>query len=298
MRAFGEELSGSLAREIEQSVGRAMHPVAQSMDRFLEGTTRQQIDGMRHLVNQVVVTMDQVLQGQLHGLSETLEQTVRQQQTLQDELRQASQMIGAQAGDAETMRQVARQVLGHFDSYVAAITEQNQQMEGERTGAAELLTRLHNAASEQADYLAQLREHQEALEKYLQDYYLWIRGFAENLGTQTQAQREALTAVASEMREGADLLQGSYNSFVDNIQEGLSSALGLFDESVQRQTGRITLMLDAVSHGMPLPRPNAAAIASAGLAEDGVGEDIRTLTNAIQGLTVMLQHSEVRKEVS
>jgi hypothetical protein len=296
LRSFGEDLGGSLSREIEQAVGRALHPVAQSMDRFLEGTTRQQIEGLRHIVNQFVLTMDQVLKGQLHALSDTLEQTVHQQQALHDEMHQAAQVIGAQAGDTEAMRQVARQVMGHFDSYVAALTEQSRRMEGERTDAAELLTRLHNAAAEQADYLAQLREHQEALEKYLQDYYLWIRGFSENLGAQTQAQREALSAISLEMREGADLLQGSYGSFVENIQEGLSSALGLFDESVQRQTGRITLMLDAISHGMPLPKPsaNAAALTAE---EPGLREDIRTLTNALQGLSVLLQREEARKEV-
>ncbi|MDR0396462.1 MAG: MotA/TolQ/ExbB proton channel family protein [Oscillospiraceae bacterium] len=283
MRAFSDEIGASLSSEIEKAVYRALQPVAQSMDRFLEGTTRQQIEGVRHVVNQFVMAMDQALEGRVAGLREALEQTIRQQQSLRDELRASAQIIGAQTNDSDAMQRVARQVLSHFDSYVSALTERSQSLEEQNSGAGELLSRLHNAASEQADYLVQLREHQEALEKYLLDYNLWMRGFAETLGSHTQSQREALTAIAHDLKEGADMLQGSYGSFVENIQEGLAGALGLFDESIQKQTGRITLALDAMM------RSPAARSALNQLDDAQSREDMRGLTRAIETLNAQLQ---------
>ncbi|MDR2657874.1 MAG: hypothetical protein LBB86_08630, partial [Oscillospiraceae bacterium] len=280
LRTFSEEISANLSGEIEKAVYRALQPVAQSMDRFLEGTTRQQIEGVRHVVNQFVMAMDQALEGHVGGLRDALEQTVKQQQMLRDDLRTTAQIIGAQTNDSESMQRVARQVLAHFDSYVNALAERSQSLEVQNAGAGELLSRLHNAASEQADYLVQLREHQEALEKYLLDYNLWMRGFAETLGSHTQSQREALTAIAHDLKEGADMLQGSYGSFVENIQEGLAGALGLFDESIQKQTGRITLALDAMMRS-PAARGALSQLDDAHAREDMRG-DMRELTRAIE----------------
>ncbi|GHU70820.1 hypothetical protein AGMMS49992_03780 [Clostridia bacterium] len=284
LRAFSEELGSSLSAEIEKAVFRALQPVAQSMDRFLEGTTRQQIEGVRHVVNQFVMAMDQALEGRVSGLREALEQTVKQQQMLRDDLRTTAQIIGAQTNDSESMQRVARQVLSHFDEYVNSLSERSTFLDEQNTGASELLSRLHNASAEQADYLVQLREHQEALEKYLLDYNLWMRGFAETLGTHSQAQREALSAISQDLKEGADLLQGSYGSFVENIQEGLAGALGLFDESIQKQTGRITLALDAMMRGTPFSRSPLSQLDDAAT----VREDMRTLTQAIQSLNEQL----------
>ena len=286
LRQFGEELGGSLSVEIEKAVIRALAPVAQSMDRFLEGTTRQQIEGVRHVVNQFVMTMDQVLEGQLGNLSEALDQTVRQQQMLRDDMRQAASIIGAQTNDSEAMQRVARQVLTHFDAYVSALSERGQEIDEKNAAASELLTRLHNAAAEQADYLAQLREHQEALEKYLMDYNLWMRGFSDTLGGYSQSQREALSAAAHDMRESADRLQGSYRSFVENIEDGLSGALGMFDESMQTQTNRITIALDSMTRLMPYARPQPQ------FQDDSqMRDDMRSLTHAIQALNVQLAQS-------
>ncbi|MDR1263739.1 MAG: MotA/TolQ/ExbB proton channel family protein [Oscillospiraceae bacterium] len=289
LRAFSEEISSNLSGEIEKAVYRALQPVAQSMDRFLEGTTRQQIEGVRHVVNQFVMAMDQALEGHVGGLRDALEQTVKQQQMLRDDLRTTAQIIGAQTNDSESMQRVARQVLAHFDSYVNALAERSQSLEVQNVGAGELLSRLHNAASEQADYLVQLREHQEALEKYLLDYNLWMRGFAETLGSHTQSQREALTAIAHDLKEGADMLQGSYGSFVENIQEGLAGALGLFDESIQKQTGRITLALDAMM------RSPAARGALSQLDDAHAREDMRELTRAIEALNGQLARLPIER---
>ncbi|MDR1568930.1 MAG: MotA/TolQ/ExbB proton channel family protein [Oscillospiraceae bacterium] len=292
MRQFGEELGGSLSIQIEKAVLRALQPVAQSMDRFLEGTTRQQVEGVRHIVNQFVMTMDQVLEGQLHNLGETLEQTVRQQQMLRDDMRQAASIIGAQTNDSEAMQRVARQVLTHFDAYVSALSERGQEIDEKNVVATELLTRLHNASSEQADYLAQLREHQEALEKYLMDYNIWMRGFSETLGGYSQAQRESLSAAATDLRDGAEMLQGSYQSFVENIQDGLSGALGLFDESIQKQTTRITMSMDALMRSAPYGRGVSSQ------EDNQMREDMRSLTHAIQTLNIQLaQMRQERKEV-
>jgi len=282
LRQFGEELGGSLSGEIEKAVVRALAPVAQAMDRFLEGTTRQQIEGVRHVVNQFVMTMDQVLDGQLRNLGETLEQTVRQQQMLRDDMRQAASLIGTQSNDAEAMQRVTRQVLAHFDSYVGTLNERTSELDVNSSATADLLTRLHNAASEQADYLAQMREHQEALEKYLMDYNIWMRGFSETLGGYSQSQREALSAAAHDLRDGAEMLQNSYHSFVENIQDGLSGALGLFDDSIQKQTSRITLSLDALMRGAQYGRGSAA------FDDNQMRDDMRSLTHAIQTLNAQI----------
>ena len=285
LQQFGVSLGQQISGEIEKAVTRALSPVSQSMDRFLEGTTRQQLEGVRHIVNQFVMAMDQALQGQLRKLGETIEQTVRQQQMLREDMRQAASIISAHTNDSEAMQRVARQVLTHFDSYVSALSQRAEEIDGKSVATTELLTHLHNASAEQADYLAQLREHQEALERYLMDYNIWMRGFTETIGGYSKGQRETLSAVANDMRDGAELLQGSYRSFVENVQDGLSGALGMFDESIQRQTGRILSAIESLAR-VPMPRGGVS------FDDNMLREDLRALTETVERLVIMLNSSE------
>jgi hypothetical protein len=290
LQNFTADLGKQLSGEIEKAVARALAPVAVSMDKFLEGTTRQQLEGVRHIVNQFVMAMDQSLSGQLRKLGEAIDQTVRQQQLLREDMRQAGSIISAHTNDSEAMQRVARQVLTHFDGYVTLLSDRSTELEDKSRATTELMTRLHNAAAEQADYLAQLREHQEALEKYLMDYNIWMRGFTETIGGYSKGQRETLSAVSNDIRDGAELLQNSYHSFTENIQDGLSGALGMFDESVQRQAGRIISAIDSLSR-VPMPRAGTSF-------DDGkLTDEIRVLTSSIKELVAQLDGIGVERKV-
>ena len=81
LQGINETLTDRLVDNVGRSISRALNPVAESMDRFLVGTTRNQIEGVNHIVSRFLAEMNRSMGGQLTSLAQsmsTLEQSQRQ----------------------------------------------------------------------------------------------------------------------------------------------------------------------------------------------------------------------------
>ena len=72
LSTLADGLPQQIAGSIELSMTRAMQPVAKSMDNFLIGATRAQVDGVSRIVNNFVQQMNDALGSQLLNLGQTL----------------------------------------------------------------------------------------------------------------------------------------------------------------------------------------------------------------------------------
>lgn len=66
------QLGGQIAGAVELAVSRATHPLTMSMDNFIQGTTREQVDGIQRIVNRFMQQMDGAMNGQFNSLAETM----------------------------------------------------------------------------------------------------------------------------------------------------------------------------------------------------------------------------------
>jgi DNA repair ATPase RecN len=55
------------------AVSRATHPLTMSMDNFIQGTSREQVDGIQRIVNRFMQQMDAAMNGQFNALAEAME---------------------------------------------------------------------------------------------------------------------------------------------------------------------------------------------------------------------------------
>ena len=67
-----QTVSTQMAASIERAVGRAMSPVAQSMDNFLVGATRGQVEGVHRIVSNFIQEMNASLNNEFLLLGQTL----------------------------------------------------------------------------------------------------------------------------------------------------------------------------------------------------------------------------------
>ena len=66
------QLGGQIAGAVELAVSRATHPLTMSMDNFIQGTTREQVDGIQRIVNRFMQQMDASMNGQFGALAEAM----------------------------------------------------------------------------------------------------------------------------------------------------------------------------------------------------------------------------------
>ena len=73
LQGINDKLVDRLADSVSRSISMTMNPVAESMDRFIVGTTRNQIEGVNHIVSRFLSEMDRSLENQFSSLAQTMD---------------------------------------------------------------------------------------------------------------------------------------------------------------------------------------------------------------------------------
>ena len=158
LQGINETLADRLAENVGRSISRAMAPVSESMDRFIVGATRNQIEGVNQIVSRFLSEMDRSMGNQFSSLSQTmsaLEQSqIRAQRATGENLSAAEGIIR----NARELQDVTGSTLQKFDDYMARIDVVRERDEGFEKRAAELLNDMRRESKDMASLLSGLTE--------------------------------------------------------------------------------------------------------------------------------------------
>ena len=211
-----DTISSSMSVSIEGAISRAMAPVAQSMDSFLLGATRAQVEGVGRIVNQFVDRMNAALGGQLLHLGETMTALNQNQQLTLDQLNQAFGSARGLADEVRRLQGVSQEVLSQFERYISELTAARVRDEGFEKNASELLQRMKQANTEQAGLAQRPSEDSSSLG----------RSMAQYMKTGAEA-----AAGMQRVSDSTGKIGGSLSALVENV-DGLSRAMGTFEQNM------------------------------------------------------------------
>ncbi len=163
LSGINETLADRLAENVGLAITRAMDPVSASMDRFIVGATRNQIEGLNRIVGRFLEEMNRSLGSQFTSLGATMD-AVSNSQTLA--ARQAEETLRSAGGivrDAQTLRQLTEETLTKFDAYVAEMKQNRERDEGFDRRAAELMAKMEKQNEELSRQIASLSRRVEAI---------------------------------------------------------------------------------------------------------------------------------------
>lgn len=247
---FSNDLGGRVADQIYQAVSAALQPMQQTMDRYMNMSTRAQVEGLDFIVSRFVERMDQTLSGQLKNLSATLNEMADAQEKTGAKVIETSETLLQLSGQMSALQNETKETMERFSGFVEAIERAYHQIDRTETDTVALLDEMTDASAKQARYLSALQEYQSKLQASFQDYTVWTDKFVTAMEDRTSTQNEALEQIASDMRASAELLGGAYKSFVESIEVGLANALGLFDENMQNLVRQINGALNEIDNTM------------------------------------------------
>ena len=163
LQGINETLVDRLADSVGRSISMTMTPVAESMDRFIVGTTRNQIEGVNHIVSRFLTEMDRSLGNQFSSLSQTmssLEQSqLRAAQATGENLTAAEGIVR----NARSLQEVTSHALDQFDSYMSRIDMVRDRDENFEKNASELLREMRQESRDMASLITGLTEKMQAL---------------------------------------------------------------------------------------------------------------------------------------
>ncbi len=156
-----ETVSGRITSSIELAIGRAMAPVAASMDRFLVGATQAQIEGVQRITDMFIARMNVSLNDQFLELGRTLSQVNQHEQVNLDRMNQTLSAAQSIMADVTRLHTVSGEILDHFEHYISELTTARQRDEGFEKSAGSLLAGMQAAAKDQSSLIASLRSEEE-----------------------------------------------------------------------------------------------------------------------------------------
>lgn len=227
-----DNLPGQIAGSIELSLSRAMQPVAQSMDNFLVGATRAQVDGVGRIVTNFVGQMNASLNNQFLALGQTLTEVNQTQQLSLERLEQSLNSANTIIQDVGHLHSVSQDVMSHFETYVRELGDARRRDEKFEQSTTELLGKMRQASDMQSAALSSLKGYQEQLSVALQQFTQVSRATLDGMRQTNEDSVNRVNAISKSIEGSGRELSQSYQSFVQNVVEGLSRALGMFDENM------------------------------------------------------------------
>ncbi len=236
-----DALPSQMADAVELAVNRAMQPVTHSMDAFLVGATRAQVDGVSRIVNNFVDQMNASLDHQFLTLGQTLTEINQNQlsglKRLEDSLSAANTIVH----DAMQLHQISQGVTKQFEGYVQSLNEAGRRDAHFEESSAQLLEKLHAAAQQQSGAIASLRTCQDQLAVSLKQFTDTGSSAANSLKKAGDAGAASFSDASRTMQEASRMLSTSYQTFVTDVVEGMSRSLGLFETNM---TSVVTALSD------------------------------------------------------
>ena len=148
MVRLAENVANHVAASLEMAVGRAMNPLTQSLDTFIQCATREQVDGVRRIVGQFVQQMNASLNEQITSLGETMRSVTEAQRDTQKNLHNTMAAAQTMSRDAETIQKSTSEIALHMqrlsEKLQAEQAERNDVITSAEEASHQLTVRLEN----------------------------------------------------------------------------------------------------------------------------------------------------------
>ena len=202
LQGINDKLVDRLADSVSRSISMTMNPVAESMDRFIVGTTRNQIEGVNHIVSRFLSEMDRSLGNQFSSLAQSmgnLEQSQLRAAAATGENLSAAEGI---VRNARSLQEVTSHTLDQFDSYMTRIDKVSDRDENFEKNASELLGDMRRESKDMTALISGLTEKMQGLsvpdgssaDKTLEE----IRALMTGLNDQVKTVSDTLTRLSEE----------------------------------------------------------------------------------------------------
>lgn len=242
-----EDISVRFAGSVETAITRAMMPVTASMDKFIAGATREQMDGIGRIVTHFIVKMNESLSGQFLALGKTMTEINQNQLASNDTLRDSLMAAGNMVNDLNALHLSSNEILDRFELYIKSLSERSAQESSFESKSSDLLYKMYQSQEQLARYLTTLNDFQAKLERSLKDYTATSDSILLGIKAQGESNSSDINNASANFKATSNLLSNSYSSFVENIAEGLGRSLAMFEENMHDMLTLLSERLDKLS---------------------------------------------------
>ena len=156
LQGINDSLVDRLADSVGRSMTHAMNPVTETMDRFIVGCTRNQIEGVNHIVARFLEEMDRSMGNNFTAMAAAMNQITQSQISAAQKTGETLTSAESIVRSARSLQEVTNSILDKFDAYLNAINAVREHDESYERRTAELLNKMQQENKELAVLMSDL----------------------------------------------------------------------------------------------------------------------------------------------
>ena len=204
LQGINETLVDRLAENVGLAITRSMNPVSASMDRFIIGATRNQIEGVNRIVGRFLEEMNASLGGNFDSLGNTMHLINEHQLQAADQVSETLASARGIVQDAANLHSLTEQLITRFDNYVAELQINRSRDESFENRSSELLSQMEKQNQSMTLLMDTLSKRVEALpdqhaRESTDQALAGIREITGSLNESVRSISETLTALSEEV---------------------------------------------------------------------------------------------------
>ena len=199
LQGISDTLVDRLAENVGRSITRAMAPVSDSMDRFIIGATRNQIDGVNRIVARFLDEMDRSLGNQFSAMATAMDAVTQNQIAAAQQTGMTVSSAQNIVENARTLQEMTNHILDKFDAYMSGINQVREHDENYEQRTADLLNQMQQQNKDLASNISKLGEKINTLTADAGEGSLKeISGILSSMGENVGSISSTLSAMAEE----------------------------------------------------------------------------------------------------
>lgn len=288
MQTIAQDLTGALTDRVGSALQMALHPVQESLDRFITATTKQQLRGLEIIVERFVEHMDEALEGQFGALAHTIDETTQWHRDTQETVRATVEGLNRVARDIIQVQQLSESLIVKFDGYITRLSGAQEQADDGYKAIASSVKSMELVARQQANYISQIGQIQSEFMREVTSFETTMEAFSKAFAENANLSTGAMHKVAEELKHSGEGLLQAHDAFSKGVNEELQHAFGMFDANMQDIIKQLTWVIGSIK-GSVSDMPGVLSQTAGQFAEQ-----MRSVTAAMRSAQAMFEEASKR----
>lgn len=227
------KLSSEVANGVKGMANELIKPVAAQMQGFISQASKEQVEGVHHIVMNFVAQMDRVLGGQLTSLGGTINGLIERQNMSTNSLRESQQHLQQLMASMQGINNGTAKVIELFEGYVARISasqDANKQLVSDTAG---ILSALNGILQKQTNNLNIIEEGQKRLCLQMEKSAVWTGKLLEQAEEKVNAMQKEARDVSKEMTMASKRMTDGVRYVSDGVDENIRRSVKTMEDSLK-----------------------------------------------------------------
>lgn len=250
MASLAKDITGELTNRIGAAVEMALQPVQESLDNFIDVTSKRQMEGLDRIVDAFILRMNEALEGNFKELGDAMGEMARTQHGAMADIEANVASLHALSLNMMKIEQKAEEIAASFGEYTGKVGDAQQGMADAYALVSDNVKSMEAVARQQANYIAKISQLQSDFMKEVASFRLCMEELSKSFSDNAASSAEAIRRVSDGLEESGKNLLNAQDKFAARTDRELQHTFDMFDQNMNDIVDKLTTVINGISESV------------------------------------------------